>query len=420
MLILTWKIERYTADVICCICRVRFCVKSLIFSVMYVKIKEKYHLAEGVVCMKIRTGIICTAMIAATALLCTVSADVETKVYVNGMRVNEQVIMNNDRTYIPLRAVSEAMGATVEWDEASQSAYVTFTEDDAIAQIVSDVSPSVVTIIGNYDGSGQATKYNNPTMHGSGVIYKSNGYIITNAHVVKDIKNLTVVLNDGSLLPGKVLYSDEDADLAVVKVDKLGLKPVTMADENTIVSGKTAIALGTPISLSMRNTVTKGVVSGVDVALSGSHYKLIQTDAAINPGNSGGPLVNARGELIGVNSSKYASVGIDNMGFAIPIDTVKFAINQFEKNGFILRPKMDITLEDSWEAKIGLPTVKGITVKKSGISQLAEGDVICEVNGIAVHSIADWNEAVKDTYNGTVLKIKYTRGNNVAETEIQG
>lgn len=348
----------------------------------------------------------------------TAMAYSDVRVYVNGMRVNENIILDNDLTYVPLRAVGEAMGANVEWDGDNRSVYVTFTEEDAIAQIVTDVSPSVVTLIGNYAGTGEIYTYNNPTMHGSGVIYKSNGYIITNAHVVKDIKNLTVVLNDGSLLPGTVLYSDEEADLAVVKIDKLGLKPITMADEGTILSGKTAIAIGTPISLSMRNTVTRGIVSGNDVALSSSHYKLIQTDAAINPGNSGGPLLNTKGELIGINSSKFVSAEIDNVGFAIPVDTVKFVIEQFEKYGYVKRPQLNFDLEESWEAKIGLPTKKGITVKKSQSTVLQTGDVITSVNGIEVHSIADWNEAIKDTYVGNKLLIQYTRDGISAKAEI--
>lgn len=344
------------------------------------------------------------------ALTITVSyAQTQVRVYVNGMRVNENTFLHNDLTYIPLRAVSEALGATVSWDPETYSAHITFTEDDAIAKVVEDVSPSVVTIVGNYNSSGLANQYNNPTMHGTGVIYKANGHIITNAHVVKDIKNLTVVLSNGETYPGSVLYQDETADLAIVKINKLGLKPITIAKKEDIVSGRTAIAIGTPISLSMRNSVTKGIVSGADVSLPDSHYKLIQTDATINPGNSGGPLVNIKGELIGINSSKYAAVNIDNMGFAIPVDTVEYAISQFEIYGRILRPTLDFTLEQSWEAKIGLPTTKGITVKTSSNSQLQAGDVISKVNGIEVHSIADWNEAIKDTYRGASLTLDFTR-----------
>ena len=341
-------------------------------------------------------------------LLGTAFAQSGVRVYVNGMRVNESVIMSNDRTYLPVRAVTEALGADVVWDEETQSVFITFTEDDMIAKVVEQVSPSVVTIVGNQASSSVVDSYNNPTVHGSGVIYKSNGHIVTNAHVVKDLKNLTVVLSDGTMLPGKVLYSDDVADLAVVKVDKVGLTSITMGKMETVVAGKTALAIGTPVSLSMRNTVTKGIVCAAEVALPDSHYKLIQTDATVNPGNSGGPLLNTKGELIGINSSKYVSASIDNMAFAIPVDTVQYAISQFEANGKINRPELDITLENSWEAKIGLPTTKGVTVKKSGLSTLCPGDVIERVNGIQVHSVADWNEAVKKTYTGS-LQIVYTR-----------
>lgn len=346
------------------------------------------------------------ALITVFALsICAGAADV--RVYVNNSRVNEDVIVKDERTFVPLRAVSEALGAKVMWDQATSSVQISFTEDDAIARVVSNVSPSVVTIVGNYASSYQ-DEYNNPTMHGSGVIYKSNGYIVTNAHVVEDIKNLTVVLNDGTTLPGKVLHSDEKADLAIVKIEKIGLKPIAMASSDSIISGRTAIAIGTPISLSMRNSITKGIISGTDVALSDSYYKLLQTDASINPGNSGGPLVNINGELIGINSSKYMSVGIDNVSFAIPVDTVEYAIKQFETNGKILRPNLDFVLDQSWEAKIGLPTTKGLTVKSSSNANFNPGDVVNSVNGIEVHSIADWNEALKRTYNGQYYNVNYT------------
>lgn len=359
-----------------------------------------------------------TALMVALLLPVAVSAHNDVKVYVNGMRVNEKVLVDNERTYIPLRAVSEAMGASVNWDGNSQSAYITFTEDDAIAQIVENASPSVVTIVGNYNGGGAEDRYNNLTAHGSGVVYKSNGYIVTNAHVVKDLKNLTVVFSDGTLLPGKVVCSDELADIAIVKVDKIGLTPVSFADKNTIVSGKTAIAIGTPISLSMRNTVTRGIVCGNGVSVKDSHYKLIQTDATVNPGNSGGPLLNTKGELIGITSSKYVSMDIDNVAFAIPVDTVEYIINQYEQYGFVKQMTFKFDLEPSWEAKIGLPTQKGLTVKNSTDPNLVNGDVILSLNGIAVHSITDWNEAVKETCNVKPFTVKYQRNDTILETTI--
>ena len=370
--------------------------------------------------MKEKIKIFFCLFMACICMLITANADEAIKVYVNGKRLNDNVILSRDRTYIPLRAVSEAMGAEVIWEENSKSVYVNFTEDDMVAQIAYDVSPSVVSIIGNYKSSSESSKYNNPTIHGSGVIYKNNGYIITNAHVVKDITNITVVLNDGSSWPGDVLFSDETADLAIIKIYKLGLIPIKMAEPESVVSGKTAIAIGTPISMSMRNTVTKGIVCGNNVTISDSYYKLLQTDATINPGNSGGPLLNIKGELIGINSSKYTGMGIENMAFAIPVDTVIYAISQFESYGKILRPDFKITLEQSWEAKIGLPTNKGLIVKQFDGTNLKEGDMITAVNGIEVHSITDWNEALKNTYNGKDAVVSYIRDGVQADTIIYG
>ena len=345
------------------------------------------------------------------------SAD-DVRVYVNGNRIDQPVIISENRSYIPLRAVSEALGAEVEWDDASRSAYITFKDDDVIADVVKDVSPGVVTIVGNYDSNTAAVKYNNPTVHGSGVIYKSNGYIITNAHVVESVKNLTVILNDGTKFAGKVLCSDDKADLAIVKIDKIGLSAVRMAKKESIVTGRTALTIGTPVSMSLRNTVTKGIISGNGVSLPDAYYKLIQTDAAINPGNSGGPLLNVSGELIGINSSKFTHASIDNIGFAIPVDTVEYFISQFEKYGSVKRALPDMTLEESWEAKIGLPTDKGLTVKKSGYPEIAQGDTVVSVNGVAVHSQTDVNEALKDTFNGEYIDFGISDNGNIKIVKI--
>lgn len=353
-------------------------------------------------------------------LPCISVAASDIRVYVNGVRFNGDIILQNDRTFIPLRAVSETLGANVEWDEATNSAFITFTEDDAIAKVVENASGSVVTIIGIYDDGKATSQYNTPTVHGSGVIYKSNGYILTNAHVVEKLRNLTVVLNDGTCLPGQVLYCDEQADLAVVKIDKIGLKPIPMASKESVVSGKTAIAIGTPISLSMRNTVTKGIICGTNVSIPDSYYKLTQTDATINPGNSGGPLLNTKGELVGIINSKFVHAKIDNVGFAIPIETVQYALSQFEQNGKIVRPKVSVDLEPSWEAKIGIPTQKGVVVTSDKTPNLLPNDEIKSVNGIPVHSVTDWNEALKQTYNGSSFWVHIVRNGQELDVEIQG
>lgn len=324
-------------------------------------------------------------------------------VFVNKIPINTEAFTMNDLTYIPLRAVSEALGAKVSWDDASQSAYIDFNEDAYVSNLIQSSSESVVAIVGNFKGK-------EITAHGTGVVIKSGGVILTNAHVVSDIENITAVFSNGESHAAQVQYIDTVSDLAVIKVGKLGLKPLSFADPGNLVAGNSVIAIGTPLSLNMRNTATKGIISGVDVALSDSFYPLIQTDAAINAGNSGGPLINMKGQLIGINSSKYAGVGIEGMAFSIPIETINYVLNQFETNGRVIRPSIGVTFEQSWEARIGLPTQKGITVKSSSIESLKVGDIINYVNGVEVHSILDYNKVIRDTYISGDIEFMLTSG----------
>lgn len=330
-------------------------------------------------------------------------------VYVNGNIISERGYLEDGTTYVPVRAVSESMGAQVDWD--GQSVHILMDEDTLVSSLIANASESVVAIVGNYSASGSSTadKYNEMTAHGTGVVIKSNGIILTNAHVVKDITNITVVFNDGNSYGATIQYIDEDSDLATIKINKLGLKPINFGSPEDIVAGRTVIAIGTPLMLNMRNSATKGIISGTNVPVTDSMYPLIQTDAAINGGNSGGPLIDLNGNLIGINSSKYAGIGIEGVAFSIPLDTINYVLDQFEKNGKVLRPEINVGFEESWEAKIGLPTTKGLTVKNSKSSTLADGDVVTAVNGIAVHSIIDYNKAVRDSFGGT-LNITFTRG----------
>lgn len=335
------------------------------------------------------------------AALCAYAADA-VDIYVNGKIIDKRGYIDNGTTYVPIRAVSESLGAAVEWDGKSVS--VTMSEDDTVSNLIESASESVVAIVGNYkNGHGQAADYNELTAHGTGVVIKSNGLILTNAHVVSDIENITVVFNDGTSCAAEVKCIDTESDLATVQINKLGLKPMLIApDTSDLKIGRTVIAIGTPISLAMRNSASKGIISGLNVAVSGSAYPLIQTDAAINPGNSGGPLIDLQGRLIGINSSKFAGVGIEGMAFSIPAETINYALSQFEKNGRVLRPDVRAAFDESWEARIGLPTNKGITVRTSSSPELKAGDMVTEVNGQAVHSISDYNRAIRDTFTDTL------------------
>jgi serine protease Do len=182
--------------------------------------------------------------------------------------------------------------------------------------------------------------------------------------------------------------------------------------------GQSVIAIGTPLSLSMINSASRGIVSGTGVNI-GNQYLFTQSDVSINGGNSGGPLINLSGELVGINSIKYTGSNIEGMSFSIPVDTINYVISSFETYGKVLRPNIGVTLTESWESKLGLPTKKGLSVSASQNPLLLSGDSVTKVNGIDVHSIADYNEVLKKTYTGGSVTFTYLRNNVEGTAEIE-
>ncbi len=336
------------------------------------------------------------------------------KIVVNNEAIDIPSYIQDDLTYVPLRAVSENLGANVDWNgETGTVTITTGSSGQLIPKIVERLSPSVVGIIGNVDGGAAASyqdKYADGVAIGTGVVVKAGGEILTNAHVVKDMNNIIVVLSNGEGYTGRIKCIDEKSDLAVVKIDKLGLTVAKLAEAGQIEVGETVVALGTPLSMSLRNSATSGIVSGVNRALF-SDYNLIQTDTAINPGNSGGPLVNLRGEVVGINSSKFSGVGVEGMCFSIPIDTVRYVLNQFDTYGKVRRPNIGVTFEEDWVAAYGLPTQNGLTIKAMNETSAAKeagltvGDVVTAVNGKGVHSIIEWNEIMKSYLPGQTVAL---------------
>jgi len=253
------------------------------------------------------------------------------KVLINGKEIGTEAKMIENKVYLPARAVSEALGANVEWDGKNRTVSVTMQgNDELVPGVLKSVSSCVVGIIGNQkeDSGYSASKYSEEIVHGTGVIIKSNGEILTNAHVVKSMDKIVVVLSDGSGYEATLKCIDEDTDLALIKINKSNLNTARFGKEEDIVIGRTVLAIGTPVSLSLRNSASIGIISGINRGI-GSPYSLIQTDAAINPGNSGGPLVNLKGEVIGINSSKFAATGIEGLGFSIPLNTINYVLKQF-------------------------------------------------------------------------------------------
>lgn len=352
--------------------------------------------------------IVFACMISALLLLQTAMA--APNVEVNGTQIDTDAVIIDDKTYVPLRGVFEAAGAEVSWNEETQTAGInisnSLSDDELIPSVIEAVSPSVVGIIGrgkteSYYGSQEGI------MSGSGVIIKTGGEILTNAHVVKNMNTILVVMNDGKGYEAQLKYIDEDTDLAVVKIKKIGLPVVKFANSEDIVVGKQVIAIGTPITFSLRNSATVGHISGLNRSV-GDPYRLIQTDTAITHGNSGGALINMNGELVGITSSGYSGT---NTNFAVPVDTVKYVLNQFELYGKVRHISFGAEFQEDWLAELGVPSEAGLTIKgleKS--SPLAKasfktGDVLVSVDDIAINSIVELNELMKNYLPGDTVKV---------------
>ena len=352
--------------------------------------------------------IVFACMISALLLLQTAMA--APNVEVNGTQIDTDAVIIDDKTYVPLRGVFEAAGAEVSWNEETQTAGInisnSLSDDELIPSVIETVSPSVVGIIGrgkteSYYGSQEGI------MSGSGVIIKTGGEILTNAHVVKNMNTILVVMNDGKGYEAQLKYIDEDTDLAVVKIKKIGLPVVKFANSEDIVVGKQVIAIGTPITFSLRNSATVGHISGLNRSV-GEPYRLVQTDTAITHGNSGGALINMNGELVGITSSGYSGT---NTNFAVPVDTVKYVLNQFELYGKVRHISFGAEFQEDWLAELGVPSEAGLTIKgleKS--SPLAKasfktGDVLVSVDDVAINSIVELNELMKNYLPGDTVKV---------------
>ncbi|WP_028552757.1 trypsin-like peptidase domain-containing protein [Paenibacillus sp. UNC451MF] len=294
----------------------------------------------------------------------------------------------------------------------------------AIPTLVEKTTSSVVAIIGRPSDDKKISKSDRYQLaHGTGVIVRADGYIVTNAHVVKNMRNLTIVTSDGRSYSGKTTHFDEESDLALVKIEANGLTPASFASSSEIHVGESVMAIGTPLSFALRNSVTSGIISGMERSVQ-SKYRLIQTDAAINPGNSGGALVNMKGEVIGINTMKYVEYGVDSLGFAIPVDTVQYVLDQFFKYGKVKRPTLSLELAESWEAVVGLPNSSGLevtyvepdsTAAKAGIKQ---GDTLLSINSAQIHNMVEYNEALKKYLPGDKVQLKLQSGTDTKSLDL--
>ncbi len=262
---------------------------------------------------------------------------------------------------------------------------------------------------------------------GSGVIVSPEGYILTNRHVIEGVSKIVVALWNDRRFDAKVVGTDEVTDIAVLKIEPgdVRLVPATLGDSDKVRVGDWAIAVGNPFGL--RQTMTVGIISaigrrpGETGAIEIGYTEFIQTDAAINPGNSGGPLCNIRGEVIGINTAISSPTGGNvGIGFAIPINTAKFVMEQILKRGKVVRGWLGVELREVSDlpdpSALGLKEPRGAVIVRVTPNSPAEKaglqsqDVIVEFNGIPVRSIAHLQSLVGRTPPGTTVPVKIVRG----------
>lgn len=262
---------------------------------------------------------------------------------------------------------------------------------------------------------------------GSGVIVDSNGYILTNSHVVGDgnAKDINVLFENGDTLPGKVLWNDPILDLAIVKVNATGLPAADLGDSDSLEVGQLAVAIGNPLGLDFQRTVTSGVISGLNRSIRVSEYtvieNLIQTDASINPGNSGGPLLNNKGEVIGINTVKIKPEAAEGLGFAIPINVAKPIVDEVIEHGDFKTVYMGISLEEVGKFErwygVELNVDKGIVIvqvepnspaDKAGLSM---GDIITKIDNQEIESGSQFKKILYKYKKGDKASLTIIRNN---------
>lgn len=264
---------------------------------------------------------------------------------------------------------------------------------------------------------------------GSGVIFDSRGYIATNNHVVENAEEILVSLADGRVLSGQVLGADPATDLAVVKVDATGLPAAVFGDSDSLLVGEPAIAIGNPLGLEFKGSVTAGVISALNRSLEIGErkFKLIQTDAAINPGNSGGALVNADGVVVAINSAKISIAGVEGIGFSIPINTARPILQSLIEKGRVVRAYLGVGIMDKntaatygYELNIdkGVYVIKVAANGPAGKAGLREGDIILKVAGVEVNSVAELRGTVDAQPVGGKVDVIIVRGGNQQSVSI--
>ena len=304
--------------------------------------------------------------------------------------------------------------------------------EEADATKVLEKTIKCVVGISKIKNTGSSIFLNNSTSElglGTGMIVSENGYILTNWHVAGNkYSNCYVTLDNGSVYNGNVMWADSDLDLAIIKISASNLNYISLGDSDNIKIGEKTYAIGNPIGVEFQRTVTSGIISGVNRTVKieenneASYMEdLIQTDATINPGNSGGPLINTKGEVIGVNSIKIKEA--EGIGFAIPINIIKPILESFSVNGnfeeaylglFAYDKEVIPYLDNSINFDSGIYIAQISVDGPSKTSGLKVGDIITKIDNISINKMSElrnyiYTKKIGDEVSLTILRNKKER-----------
>ena len=309
-------------------------------------------------------------------------------------------------TQQPTQGAYVGSGTKLNIVSSQESSDTTFSDEEGalcLQDIYSTVIDSVVSI---------SSMTSSGTSSGTGIIMSQDGYVITNHHVITGALVISVLTNDNQEYEAALVGSDEMSDLAVLKIDARGLKAAEFGDSSKLRVGDSVVAIGDPLGVQLRGTMTNGIISAInrDLTVGDRTMTLIQTNAALNNGNSGGPLINCYGQVIGINTVKMSSyytatASVEGLGFAIPISVAKPIIDELIENGYVAgRPAIGISgdsLPSYYRTYYRLPDGVYVTSVNEGSDAKAkgirEGDIVTAINGEKICSIDELN-TVKNQY----------------------
>jgi len=295
---------------------------------------------------------------------------------------------------------------------------VTATPSNAIAALVKQAEPSIVAIHDSVSQTDIFGRTESGQAAGTGFVLSTDGYIVTNDHVVDGATDITVHFSDGKDVAATVVAADTNGDLAVLKVDRSDLTALPLGNSDGLQIGDQVVAIGNALDLSGGPTVTTGIVSATGRSLdepNGTHLtNLLQTDTAINPGNSGGPLLNMQGQVVGINTAIAGSA--QNIGFAIAINPAKALIDQLQNGKVPAHALLGVSTQPVQSGGAGVQDVtSGSAADKAG---LQVGDVITKIDGTAITSPDDLASAINGHQPGDKVTVTYTRDGQTKTADV--